>query len=301
MTLLLHPGFHKTATSWLQSKVFSDRRLFRSLMDHQEIHDLFVAPHDFFFDPAATTNRIASLREGASAGVVDVISSEILSGNIILGSRESAMLADRLGATCGEAKVLLTIRSQRSIIKSVYQQYVKRGGRFDIEDYLSFQPEPGYAWLDLETLKFDRVCDAYANHFGAENVLALPQELLKKDRVQYIRTLCGFAGLEETEAEREIANVKAKGVSPPAGGIVFQRMANNFRSGPLNPKPAGPLDAVGNVLNAIGYRWDVGSAKTDTKIKEAISSRVEGRYGEANSRLQKYAPVDLSEYGYDCG
>lgn len=135
MTLLLHPGFHKTATSWLQQTVFSEERLFRSLLDHQQIDDRLVRPHDLSFDANSAKLEIDRLREEASSSPVDVISSEVLSGNILFGSRDSQAVAERLANTCSDAKVLLTVRAQKSITKSIYLQYIKRGGRLSIDDF----------------------------------------------------------------------------------------------------------------------------------------------------------------------
>jgi hypothetical protein len=299
MTLLLHPGFHKTATSWLQTTVFAEKRLFRSLMGHGEISDLLVAPHDFDFDAAHAGAVIERLREGAQPGIVDVISSEILSGNIIMGSRDCVPLAARLAAACPPAKVLLTVRAQLPIMKSIYLQYIKRGGRLDIEEYLAFKPEPGYFWFDPGTLEFDRLVLAYAGHFGVDNVMVLPQELLARDRARYLRLLCEFVGLEESEAERELGRVSARGVSPPVSGIPILRIANMLRQSPLNPGSPSRLYGVGALIQSVGYRWTLGEAGAEKRIKQAIKDRLAGRYGASNRRLQAFAPVDLAALGYE--
>jgi hypothetical protein len=299
MTLLIHPGFHKTATSWLQSTVFAEKRLFRSLLDHHEIDELLVRPHDFDFDPEMAKARIAALRAGATPGVVDVISSEILSGNIILGSRDSRVLADRLGAACPSAKVLLTVRAQQPIIKSIYLQYIKRGGRMTIEDYLSFRPEPGYFWFDPGTLEFDRVAATYAGHFGADNVLVLPQELLSRDRTQYLRLLCQHVGLAPSTAEDDLARASASGVSPPASGVELLRRSGWLRPTPLNPRAPSIVDALGLLTERLAYRWTWGASKADQRMKQAIKKHSEARYGRANRQLQRFCPVDLAALGYD--
>ena len=299
MTLLLHPGFHKTATSWLQTTVFAEQRLFRSLMGHEAISDLLVAPHDFDFDAGAAKATIERLREGARPGVVDVISSEILSGNVLMGSRDCAALAHRLAATCQPAKVLLTVRAQLPIMKSIYLQYIKRGGRLEIAEYLAFKPEPGYFWFDPGSLEFDRLACAYSERFGAENVLVLPQELLSRDRARYLRLLCGFVGFAESEAERALAQVSARGISPPVSGIPILRIANVLRQNPLNPGSPNRMTSVGNIIQSVGYRWTLGEARADKRIKQAITATLAGRYGASNRALQQFAPVDLAALGYE--
>lgn len=299
MTLLIHPGFHKTATTWLQETVFSDERFFRSLMTHIEVSDLFVAPHDFAFDAERAKAAFEAKRADAKTGITDVISSEILSGNIITGSRDSKVIAQRVAAIGQPAKVLFTVRSQQRIAQSIYMQYLKRGGRLSIGDYLSFAPEPGYFWFDPGSLEFDRLVQAYADNFGAENVMVLPQELLSRDQTAYLRLLFGFAGLDEDKATSELKVASARGVSPPASGVPILRLANAFRNTQLNPGPESLLSWGGEVLQAVGYRWRLGKDSADAKMKQTVKTILKGRYASSNARLQAFAPVDLAALGYE--
>lgn len=299
MTLLIHPGFHKTATTWLQETVFSDQRFFRSLFSHAEVSDLFVAPHDFAFDAARARDAVARKLAGSQGGITDVISSEILSANIITGSRDSLIIADRIATIGQPAKVLFTVRSQQRIAQSIYMQYLKRGGRLSIGDYLTFAPEPGYFWFDPGSLEFDRLVQAYADRFGADNVMVLPQELLARDQAAYLRLLFGFAGLDEAMAESELQVASARGVSPPASGVPILRLANAFRNTQLNPGPDSVLSWGGEVLQALGYRWRLGKDSADAKMKATVKTILKGRYGASNARLQAFAPVDLAALGYE--
>jgi hypothetical protein len=215
-------------------------------------------------------------------------------------SRDQVTLADRLAAACPQpARVLLTIRAQQPIMKSIYLQYIKRGGRLDIEEYLAFKPEPGYFWFDPGTLEFDRLARAYADRFGAENVMVLPQELLLRERDRYIRILCDFAGLAPSNAESDLQQAAAVGVSPPASGLPIIRLANTMRQSPLNPGSPSRLDAVGAIINKLGYRWKFGEARANSHIKQTVAARLAGRYGACNRRLQQFAPVDLASLGYE--
>ena len=299
MTLLIHPGFHKTATTWLQETVFSDTRFFRSLLTHTQVSELFVAPHDFAFDAGRARDEVASSRPGKVEGITDVISSEIMSGNIITGSRDSMIIADRVASIGQPAKVLFTVRSQQRIAQSIYMQYLKRGGRLSIGDYLSFAPEPGYFWFDPGSLEFDRLVQAYADRFGAENVMVLPQELLSRNQTEYLRLLFAFAGLDEAKATSELKVASARGVSPPASGVPILRLANAFRNTQLNPGPQSVLSWAGEVLQAMGYRWRLGKDSADAKMKQTVKTILKGRYGQSNARLQAFAPVDLAALGYE--
>ena len=272
MTLLLHPGFHKTATTWLQERVFSDRGVFRSLMGHAQIDELLVRPHDLDFDPAAASLRIEQLRSGTEGGLVDVISSEILTGNILFGARDSLTIADRLAATCRPARVLLTVRSQQGIAQSIYLQFVKRGGRLSIAEFFSRLPEPGYFGFDPRSLEFGRIAQLYGERFGQENVLVLPQELLRKDRGAFLQLLFDFAGADLSQADPGILTAPAAGKSPPASGVRLLCAANGMRDTPISPASKTVLTGLGNALQALGYRWKIGEEAASRRMKSEISA-----------------------------
>ena len=69
-------------------------------------------------------------------GFIPVLSHERLAGNFMSGCWDNDILAKRLSLLFPEAKILLCIREQRSILYSIYQQYVKEGGGGNIQTFL---------------------------------------------------------------------------------------------------------------------------------------------------------------------
>ena len=80
----------------------------------------------------------------------------------------------------GSAKILLNVRSQQGTLVASYLQFVKRGGRKSFDEFLEFKPEPGFFFFDVSQLAYHHLVDYYANHYGAKNILVLPQEALLK-------------------------------------------------------------------------------------------------------------------------
>lgn len=301
MTILIHPGFHKTATTWLQNVVFAHRGYFRSMMTHEQVHDFIIAPHAYDFDADRLQAEIARRCAGAEDGVIEVLSSEDLSGNILTGSRDSLAIAERLAASINDAKVLLTVRAQQPIAKSIYGLYVKCGGRLPIEEFLSYRPAPGYFSFDFRSLEFDRLASTYASLFGEANVLVLPQELLFRDKREYLRILLEFVGSKQTAPDDVWLQADTVGKSPPTSGIPLIQMANALTSTSLSPssKQNAAMDALAKGLKSLGYRWRWRNDQAEAGMKDAISVALTGRYHESNARLQKYSPVDLAELGYE--
>lgn len=166
---------------------------------------------------------------------------------------------------------------------------------------MTFKPEPGYFLFDPIALEFDKLAGIYAEHFGAENVIVLPQELLKRDRPLYLRLLLDFVGLKKSDAERQLAELSARGQSPPASGIPLLRFANSFSQNPLNPRSRSRLAPLGKLIERAAYRWTFGEAEADRDIKQAIHSKLRHCYGASNARLQQYSPVELAPLGYELG
>ena len=297
--LLIHPGFHKTGTTFLQQCVFSDPRFFRPLVTHDEAHELFVEPHESHFDPVEAQSYLRDRLADETSSCVKVVSSEILSGNILLGSRDSFLIARRLIQTFPHARVLFTVRKQQSFVLSAYLQYVKRGGRRNLREFLTFQPEPGYHWFDLKSLRFDRLVSLYAKHYGDKNVLVLPQELLRKDRTEFLKVLFDFSGAREPYGEGNLKFPKSVGKSPPVSGVPILRLANLFRPSALNPEGPRFSSFLARALISLGYRYKFRENEIKYCLERQVEDRCGNMYQSSNLSLQKFCPVSLSDLGYD--
>lgn len=47
---LIHVGYHKTATTWMQQLLFTPDHGFRQIAGHREVFDHIVGPHGLEFD-----------------------------------------------------------------------------------------------------------------------------------------------------------------------------------------------------------------------------------------------------------
>lgn len=299
MPLLIHPGFHKTGTTWLQQQLFSDTRHFHMLFGHEDIDRLFIRPHALTFSAEETAREVAAARSPEGSPLIDVISSETLSGEMFTGSRLSALVAERLAATCGGAKILLTVRAQLAVTRSIYIQYLKRGGRLSIEDFLGYSAEPNYGWFNADVIHYGRLARHYGALFGHENVLVLPQELMAKDRQAWLGHLFRFVTGMDLPGDLSVDGRPREGVSPPASGMGLLRAANLFREGPLNPNAIRSLGWLGTLLHRAAYKWKLGDSAAQKHLRDVIAAHFAGQFGETNRLLQGYCPVDLVALGYE--
>ncbi|MCP9222056.1 hypothetical protein MKP08_04750 [Erythrobacter sp. LQ02-29] len=299
MTLLIHPGFHKTGTSWLQEEVFTDRRLFHMTLSHEEAFRAIVKPHDFDFDPKAARAVLDRSRSDGRDGLVDVLSSEVLCGTRTTGQRESRTIADRLGAITGPAKILFTVRSQPATLRASYMQFVKRGGRKSFAEFLTFEPEPGYTFFDIRQLAYHHLIEHYGMLYGEENVLVLPQEVLARDPDGFFDALLRFATGQAPPEGVSISRAERAGGSPPASGLPILRFASHFRRSPMDNDPVLPIEPLGAALMSLGYRWKLGNGRATRTLRSQVQDQVGGRFGTSNARMQRFCPFTLAELGYE--
>jgi hypothetical protein len=300
---LIHIGYHKTGSTWLQEVLFSDPTLqFELLFERPEVNDRLVAPKQAAFDAAAEGAFFAmGIRDCGDR--VPVLSNERFSGNPHSGGWDSRILADRLALLFSGARVLIVIREQQSALRSVYLQYVREGGSESLRGYLA-PPIAGQfrrPMFDFDFFAYHDLIDYYQQAFGRDHVLVLPYEMLRADPLGFAARVCGFCGVASPSAISERrANV---GMSPFAAAL--KRPLNRlFVRDSLNP--AAPFafaranDRIRVALEALD-RLLPNSAKEagHDKMRRQIAEATGGdRYRESNAHTAEATGLDLAAYGY---
>lgn len=300
--LLIHVGYHKTATSWMQQRLFTPEHGFAQIADHTEVFAHVVQPHGFHFDPAGLRKRIDTRLEKLGANRTAVISSEILSGHPFFGGRESDAHAERLLRIAPGAKILISIRDQMRILPSVYMQYLLRGGTMRPDQFFAGIDRPGYFGFTPRHFEYDHFVAHYQRLFGAGNVHVLTQESLKKDAEGAVRRLARFSGntgFHGLSAEAK----KPYAPSYPEYAVPVLRRINHVQSSTLN---ANPIVRLGHTPQGL-YRL-AGYAlrrppfslllKGQKPITDYVAETFGGFYSESNARLKELVgdSVDLSRY-----
>lgn len=307
--ILLHIGYHKTASSLLQTTIFdrADYGFMRPPGEprHQLVAD-FVRPGPFCYAPEDMRAKyLAHLETARDKQLTMVLSHERLSGYPPSGGYDSRTLADRLHATFPEASVLIVIREQVSLIHSMYSQYITDGGYMSLKHYLK-APQPHLMRMpsfSFDFYEFHRLIDYYQKLFGRSRVLAVPYETLRDQPASFVERIAGFVGRPGSEAPA----LRSINKHRPMLMQFCQRYINRFFSdNQLSRRPILPLsrlargfrrlEPVFNLL--VSERWDrhLRSRQLDV-VKDVVGSR----YGESNRRTSELVDVDLARYGYFCG
>lgn len=303
LPLLIHVGYHKTATTWLQARFFRDHHGFRKILDHQEVFDLVTGPHGLVFDPVPVRAELERRIEETPGDTVPVVSSEILSGNPFFGGRESDVFAERLSRIWPEARILITIRSQLRILPSVYMQYLQRGGTLHHSRFFSEEGDLGYTWFSPHHFEYHRLYARYQDLFGGDAVHLMQQEALAKDPERACSDLARFARAKTYDGLVE-NSTRARGASYPEYSAWALRRVNHFQGSVLNRQPVVKVGTNPDGLyRATGYVFNRPALKKLYADRRPVTSWVRkafsGRFSESNRKLAGMAPASLDLSAYD--
>ena len=301
--LLIHIGYHKTATTWMQRLLFLPVHGYHPLANHDQVSEHITAPHGLRFDPTPMQRLIAEGLAAVPPNSVPVVSSELLCGNLFFGGRESEVYAERLKAIAPDARILISIRSQMQLLPSVYMQYVSRGGTMSCRQFFERQIPLGYFGFDAKHFEYDRLVARYQTLFGTENVYVLPQESLKADMATAAQKLAAFCYNTDFQGlVREAHQVVM--ASYPEYAAPFLRRANHVQRSVLLPNPIITLgETPGGLFRALGYVLKTPALARRLKTYQPVSRYVRqhfaGRYTDSNARLVALTDgtLDLSRYG----
>ncbi|MFW5652455.1 MAG: sulfotransferase [Planctomycetota bacterium] len=305
--MLLHVGYHKTGTTWLQQTVFAEHDGESPFMRPWKnmVIDELVTPHPLHFDADAVRERFhAGLVQARQAGKVPLISAERLSGNPHSGGYDAGDIAHRLAAVFPQARVLMVIREQTRAILSGYRQYVMVGGACSLPKYLT-PPNAGRArvpWFRFEHFEYDRLLGVYQKFFGAENVLVLTHEELCRDPDVFVSRIINHVGIEPPKnhhvdrtrrnasvsdfvlnLKRPVNRIFVRDGVNPGGLIDSQRFSRRLQR----------LTRIIDSFVPQGVR-NSGDQRARNIVREAVGER----YRQSNRRLAEMINRDLAAEGY---
>ena len=219
--MLIHIGYHKTASTWLQKRFFVKENGYFKPLSMSDIVESFVTPGCFEFNSEKVRLEIAKQMVTNNKKLVPLISHERLSGDPFTGGRDAKEIAVRLHETFPNGKVLIVIREQCSIITSLYKTYVALGGTASLKTFLSPPKNEEQQWFDQSIYKYDGLIMYYVQLFGGSNVLVKNFDDLissKKSFCQSINMFCDatapteFSG-RENESLSDIALISLRYVN----------------------------------------------------------------------------------------
>lgn len=310
---LIHIGFHKTGTTWLQRHYFSRRDAGFTFMREREgwvaegiegrsPGRYLVEQPLFHYDPAASRAALDGLyADDIAAGLIPVISSEQLSGNPINGGWQSKEYAWRLAGSFPEGRIFIVVREQRTMIRASYMQYLRSGGGMSLHEFMCAPQDTNVPLPDLYYYRYDRLVEHYRTLFGAQQVLCLPYEHFVSQPADFTERLRVFAGARpvldlpflqrENQGRQMLQYPLWRWINP-----LVKRESANGRS----PYAVGPLlrparFALRNLASLAPAAWDRALVR---RWERQIAEATDGFYEASNRRLAEFVGLDLGALGW---
>ncbi len=300
--VLLHVGYIKTATTFLQNQVFAGPdeglELAAGPQTRAQMVQEILLGDDYAFDAEATRTRLEALAADVRArGNLPVWSEEMLLGNPPARRYDGFANARKLQMVYPNAKVLITIRRQPAIALSIYREYVLGGGALPLrgvigsgDEALSYTPI-----LRPEFLFFDRAIRHYVGLFGAENLLVLPQEMLSADPAAYFAALSQFTGCTIAPDRPRAREHVGEGFS----ALALRRLSNRFIV--KDPTRRG-RQGIDHLTDRVIRKLDgvLGRNAKRRRAHEAqIAARYAGLFAQSNRATADLTGLALDALGYE--
>ncbi len=292
--VVIHIGYHKTGTSWLQEEVFPKASNAWQPYDYEEISERFVHTSSYAFNRSEILREIRERAPSGADAKILLLSSERLSGSPHSGGFDQTCIAQRLKKTFPTAKIIIGIREQFSCIESCYKEYVRGGGIASLDQYIQPPKPEHFPYFNPDFFKYNRLVSRYSNIFGSKNIGVFPIEILKSNPRKYLNKIMQFSGLNVEIDKVKLDPVR---VSLSPLGTEIKRIVNRFTMrNSLNPFPffrirgGHPLlmkllpSLNERKLFRIGYRHRIRSLLDDCEW--------------GNRKLVSLTGIDLFELGY---
>jgi hypothetical protein len=301
--ILIHIGYHKTATSWLQKCIFSREDMgFLSpwTVTTGEAIQHFVIANEFRFDATRARHAFQGGMDNAiERSLMPVLSHQDLCGYAMYGRYYGRVVAERLYQSFPGARILIGIREQKSMLLSQYRQYLRQDGVHSLDAFIGTGDErAGFAPIfRLDHLEYDLLVEHYQRLFGRANVLVMPIELLYENPNQYVEQILDFCGSPQN-----------CDLSYPSENVGWGGLALTLRRRLNRICPADPLGRKPHFLNRALYKsCEIANRlipqklhkAVDRRWKQAIERRVGHDYRLSNQRLEKLTGTNLTRFGYE--
>ncbi len=302
---ILHIGYHKTATTWLQAEVFARLQGAR-VLGGDVARRAFLSDGSFSFRPERAREIL-----GAGQGRI-ILSHEGLAGHYINGGMMGAFsrdIAGRLHATLPEAHVLVVIREQRDMITSSYLQYVRMGGSLSARAL--FRPERHDRQFRKHPVKcaaflrdhfaYDGLLGHYRRLFGAERVHVFLYEALREDPEGFLAALCRELSLDPG---RVPPAPRRRNLGYGARVLAAARLANLLTRDSLDGRSPGlpllPGKGLKRVFDGINrVPWLSGPRVTpDRLLGRGFCAELAAHYAPHNAELAAMFDLPLGRHGY---
>ncbi|WMN10916.1 hypothetical protein QYS49_36500 [Marivirga salinae] len=295
--IIYHIGFPKTGTTYLQNRIFPLLNLeYFNLEQSASIFSNLIFADDLEFQQPDLKIQNGNNYLFSHEGLINPL--------FIYGGINKSKIAKRLYNLSednnGTSKVIISIRKQEDLIRSLYCQYLNQGGTFNFDQFIfSNKGSQNLTLFNPDYLNYYNIVKCYQDIFGSENVMVLLQEKFidnEEDLLKSISDFCNVCILEDIQ----IRNLQNSSLSRFSYKVL--RVSNYFSSSYFIPNGFIPFLKNGHVKKQL-KRFDriFKNKKYQPKVKKSNVSKFEellNKYKEGNRMLDNIIKEDLLKFKY---
>ena len=294
MSIIVHIGYHRTGTSFLQKNIFPQcqQHVFHG---HPEMLEFGLVDVAWKADRSINYEKLIEVYQSKKKYF---ISFESFIGPLVEGSTLIDLIPLRFQRIFGKkaVKILITIRKQDKWLKSYYAQWVASGGGLNFMQFMTngFKNHR----FDLNALNYLMTYESYKAVFGAENILVLPYELMKENQAYFLKLLNDFSG-------ENFQTVEQKGAALNRSLSGYQLSWMRFLNRIFETQISVDYWVSKRFFNTMKYRMKLQHSnflrfgKSFSQNEEQYIKKVMNSFREPNSKINSlFDSYDLAEYEY---
>ncbi len=281
--MIVHVGFPKTATTYLQQVVFPH---LKGVDYYDFYHSSKCLQPLVYADPL--DYQIDALQANLDLQDRALYSYENLTGSPFyykgIGRSQVPLQLRQLGFK----KVIMTVRPQLSAIDSYYRQFVQQGGTLSFKDFLDLSDKRVLPdkYFRLGYLKYDKLIHIYQDTFDKQNVLVLNMEDLVHNQEFFYAQLYSFLGVKRVETlAKKRANASLSNAS-----LGLLRWVNRFTYSNVSPyhwlSPNIHTRYVWKIMAKVIDPYLLGWTGRRTFINKPTRAYLASYYEETNQALE---------------
>lgn len=290
----MHIGMPKCASTWLQKHFFRPRNGFREAVSARYAYLGFIREGSFQW-----TSRRDQIDLATPDDLVPVVSAEALAGNPLTGGHDGEINLSRIHAALPEARILIIIREQENMMRSLYKLLINFGYPYRVGLVLENQLAGNVPTFNLEYLCYHHIIAAYQKMFGADSVLVLPYEAFQAEPSVFLEQVRLFCEVDAKAKPLKVNLEKRENINRSLVSIELKRLYNRYiartrfsMGGFVNP---GEISGKGNFDPYIPQLLE---RCLERRFHQQVQNKTSGFYAQSNTQTQQLTGLDLAAYGY---
>lgn len=290
----MHIGMPKCASTWLQKHFFRPRNGFREAVSARHAYFGFIHQGSFQWTTCRDQIDLATPDD-----LVPVISAEALAGNPLTGGHDGEINLSRIHCALPEARILIIIREQEDMMRSLYKLLINFGYPYPVGLVLENQLAGNMPTFNLEYLCYHHIIGAYQKVFGADSVLVLPYEALQAEPSVFLEQVRLFCDVDARAKPLKVNLEKRENINRSLASIELKRIYNRYiartrfsMGGFVNPVEISGKGNFDPYIPQLLERF------LERRFRQQVQKKMCGFYTESNMQTQRMTGLNLATHGY---